>query len=80
MSLGRPDPVRREAVSKRQQFGWVIVYSVHFLLEKWRFCLTNQISWVWKPCEMQPVIWACGLPCGSVCGAGLKDMVEGQND
>lgn len=24
------------------------------------------------------VVWRCGLHCGSVCGAGLKDMVKGQ--
>lgn len=52
------------------------MYSVHFLLEKWRFCLTTQISWVWKPCEMKPVVWGCGPSCGPVCGAGLKDTVE----
>lgn len=56
------------------------MYSVHFLLEKWRFCLTTQISWVWKPCEMKLVVWECGLHCGPVCGAGFKDTVEGQND
>ena len=65
------------SVCRRQQFGWVIVYSVHFLLEKWKFCLTNQISWVWKPCEMH-VVWRCGLHSGSVCCAGLKDMIKGQ--
>lgn len=56
------------------------MYSVHFLLEKWRFCLTTQISWVWKPCKIQPVVWECGLHYEPVCDAGLKDMVERQND
>lgn len=54
--------------------------SVQFLLKKWRFCLTIQIYWVWKPYEMKPVVKGCGLHSGPVCGTGLKDTVEGQDN